>query len=303
MNKQIGIIGLGKMGLALAINLKSKGWDVIAYNRSKDKLMEAVKHGITAAETIEELCGALKKPSIIWSMVSAGEATKSVLFNPVTGVINYLTKGDFVIEGGNSFYKDDKVNNSLFLEKGINYLDVGVSGGPKGAKNGACLMIGGTKENFISLEPLFKDLSKNNSYAFFNGVGAGHFVKMVHNAIEYGFMQSIAEGFNVLGKSDFNFNLSEVASIYSNGSIIESKLIDLTKEVFNKYGLDLADLSSTVNSNGEVDWFLQTATELKLDSRVIEESAKFRKESNLKSSFTGKILTGLRNLFGGHSIN
>lgn len=301
MKKQIGIIGLGKMGHGLALNLKEKGWEVIAYNRTLSKVDEIEKEGVIGARSLKELVEKLEGPKVVWTMLTAGEATQSILFE-MGGLNDLLNAGDFIIEGGNSKYTQDKENFDKLKQKGINYLDVGVSGGPAGARNGACLMIGGEKHNFDYLEELFKDLAENNAYKFFEGYGAGHYVKMIHNGIEYGMMQSIAEGFNLLKQTEYNFNLVDVADIYNNRSVIESRLVDWLKNGFEKYGQNLDQISGSVQMLGEGEWTVEDAHLRNVDVTVIEDSVTFRKNSINNPSFTGKILSTLRNMFGGHSI-
>lgn len=302
MKKQIGLIGLGKMGYALALNLRDKGWDVVVYNRTISKVEEIQKEGVRGAKSLKELVDVLDGPRVIWTMLTAGEATKSILFEK-GGLKELLNEGDIVIEGGNSKFYEDEANAKQLAEKGIQYIDVGVSGGPSGARNGACLMIGGEKQTFEYLEELFKDLSKPNAYKFFNGYGAGHYVKMVHNGIEYGMMQAIAEGFNLMKSSDYKLNLIEVADIYNNGSVIESRLVGWLRNGFEKYGEDLKDVSGTVEALGEGLWTVETAKSSNIEVKIIEESVIFRDQSKVNPSYTGRILSALRNMFGGHSID
>ncbi len=302
MNKQIGLIGLGKMGTGLALNLKDKGWDVIVYNRTYSKVQELEKYGIKGAKDLKELVSMLNGPRVIWTMLTAGEATRAILLEP-GGLKELLSKGDYVIEGGNSKYYEDKFNSEQLEERGINYMDVGVSGGPSGARNGACLMIGGKKNYYDYLEELFRDVSIENGYKFFEGIGAGHFVKMVHNGIEYGMMQSIAEGFNLMKTSEYNLNLEEVADIYNNGSVIESRLTKWLQEGFKLYGQNLESVSGSVDALGEGAWTVETAEKLNVSVPVIKTSVNFRTESKINPSYTGKILSMLRNMFGGHSID
>jgi len=199
----------------------------------------------------------------------------------------------------------ERVNKfiALIKEKNIKYLDVGVSGGPYGARNGACLMIGGEDSIFKYLEPLFKDLSIDGGYKHFTGYGAGHFVKMVHNGIEYGMMQAIAEGFNLMRRSNYNLNLIDVADIYNNGSVIESRLIKWSLDGFKKYGIDLEEISGSIGSNGEGLWTVNAAEAMGEKVDNIKQSVDFRRESLSKPSYTGKIVQMIRNMFGGHSID
>ncbi len=302
MNKQLGLIGLGKMGGNLALNLKDKGWDVVIYNRTSTKTDEFIAQGFIGSYSIKELIEKLPKPRIVWIMLTAGGPTQDMLFGD-TGLINFLDKDDIIIEGGNSRFQVDFDNATKLKERGIKYIDVGVSGGPAGARNGACLMIGGEKEIFEYLEPLFKDIARDGvAYKFFEGYGAGHYVKMIHNGIEYGMMQSIAEGFNLMKKSDYNLNLVDVADIYNNGSVIESRLVQWTKDGFIKYGEDLKDISGSVGSNGEGLWTVEHGNQIGEPTRIIAGAVEFRTNSQLKPSYIGQILSMIRNMFGGHSI-
>ncbi len=303
MKKEIAIIGLGKMGNGLALNLLDKGYKVLAYNRSIDKTLEVKQKGGLIFDSVKSLVSNISTtPKIVWVMLTAGDATEDILLNSDTGLINLLNKGDIVIEGGNSYFKDSKRRYIAFKEKDINFIDVGVSGGPSGARNGACLMIGGDKDIYLGIEELFKDLADNNAYQFFEGAGSGHYIKMVHNGIEYGMMQSIAEGFNLIKSSDYNFNLTNVARIYNNKSVIESRLTNWLYDGFIKYGEDLKDISGEVNHSGEGEWTVNTALESNIDVTVIKESLEFRKQSRGNPSFTGKIVSLLRTMFGGHDV-
>ena len=301
MNKQIGLIGLGKMGGNLALNMKDHGWDVTVYNRTASKTDEFVKSGFKGAYSLKELVVKLEGPRVIWLMLTAGEPTQNTIFGE-EGLINYLQEGDIIIEGGNSFFKNDFDNATKLKEKGIKYIDAGVSGGPNGARNGACIMIGGERTVFDYVEELFKNISVKDGYKFFEGYGAGHYVKMVHNGIEYGMMQAIAEGFNLMKNSDYKLNLTDVADIYNHGSVIESRLVKWLQEGYVKYGENLDSVAGTVGSNGEGLWTVNSAKEQGLDVRVLDASVKFREESQSNPSYLGQILSTIRNMFGGHSI-
>lgn len=291
--RKIGLIGLGKMGMNMALRLKEKGWQVIGYDK-KLKSSENIK----VVDSINKLVDSLPKPKIIWLMVPAGKPVDET----IAELYHLLNRGDIVIDGGNSFYKDSIRHYQKLNTKGIKFVDVGVSGGPEGARNGACLMIGGKKETFVFLEDLFKDLAVENGYQFFEGYGAGHFVKMIHNGIEYGMMQAIAEGFTILKNSKYKLELNKVAEVYNNGSVIESRLIAWLKEAFDIYGENLKDVSGKVAHTGEGEWTVNTAKEMDLKVKIIEGALEFRKQSSKNPSYTGKILTALRNRFGGHPI-
>jgi len=299
--REIGIIGLGKIGSNIARNLIGKGWKVVGYNRTTSVTKELEKEGLIGAYSIEDLVEKLNKPRIVWLSLPAGKVIDEFIFGK-NGLINYLEKGDFIIDAGNSFYKDSIERYKKLKKFKINFVDVGVSGGPKGAITGPALMIGGEYKNFKYLKPLFKSLAKKGGYKFFNGIGAGHFVKMIHNGIEYGMMQAIAEGFNILKKSKYKLNLKDVALVYNNGSVIESRLIGWLLEAFEIYGEDLKGVSYKVEHTGEGEWTVKTAKEMGLKAKVIEYALKFRKQSEKNPSYIGKILTALRNRFGGHPI-
>lgn len=294
---KIGYIGLGKMGYNMVLRLHEKGHEVFAYNRSiepREKIENEI--GIKTTGLLSDFEN-LPKPRLIWLMVP--EAVEDKILEEL---IPILQKGDTVIDGGNSFYKNTMRRGEELQKKQINFLDVGVSGGPSGARTGGCLMIGGEKEKFLELETLFKDLALPNGYNFFGKCGAGHFTKMVHNGIEYGMMQAIAEGFAVLKKSDFNLPLKKVAHLYNNGSVIESRLVGWLKSGYEKYGEELEDISSEVAHTGEGKWTVETAKELNISVPIIEGSYQFRVESKQKPSYIGKVLSLLRNQFGGHSM-
>jgi len=296
--KKIGLIGLGKMGKGITERLLERNWQMVVYDKDGRVRKELAKKGAISVKGIEDLVKNLSQSRVIWLMVPH-QAVEKILFGG-KGLVNFLEKGDIIIDGGNSFYLDSVKRQKKLVKKGIEFVDVGVSGGPEGAKKGACLMVGGKKNLFEKLKPFFKDLATENGVQFFPGAGAGHFVKMVHNGIEYGMMQAIAEGFNLMKKSSYNFNLEKVAEIYSYGSVIESRLIKWLKKAFEKQGQDLKKVSGKVSHTGEGEWTVKTAKKLKVPLKIIEESFKFRVLSEKNLSYTGKILSALREQFGGH---
>jgi 6-phosphogluconate dehydrogenase len=284
----------------MARKLLEKGWCVVGYNRSSNstKILEEV--GMVGAFEIKELIAKLPRPRVIWLMLPAGEGIDQVLFDKKVGLVTYLKKGDTIIDGGNSYYEDALPRYKKLKKFGINFLDVGTSGGPGGARTGACLMIGGEEKLFKKLEPLFKDFSNGTSYQFFSGIGAGHFVKMIHNGIEYGMMQAIAEGYHILKKANFKLNLKDVTAIYNKGSVIESRLTQWLAKGLELHGEDLKDVPGKVGYTGEGEWTVKTAKKLKIKAKIIEESFKFRVISQKHPDYTGKILMALREQFGGH---
>lgn len=295
---KIGYIGLGKMGLNMVERLLEKGNDVVAYAPSEDSRKAAAALGAQSTETLKECVEALVSPKLIWLMVPAG-AVDSVLLE----LTPLLTEGDTVIDGGNSPYKESIRRADQLHEKGVRFMDIGVSGGPFGARNGACLMIGGPREMFDQYEGLFVDLSVPNGYAYMGKPGAGHFVKMVHNGIEYGMMQAIAEGFAVMKASDFSLDLQEVSRIYNQKSVITSRLTEWLENAFKQHGTELNDISGSVAQSGEGLWTLDAAKELGIPVEVIETSVRFREQSQENPSFTGKVVSALRNQFGGHQVS
>lgn len=299
--KEIGIVGLGKMGKNIAIRLFKKEWKVSVFCRRLETLEEARTHGLDAFQTFRELVNSLTPPRIVWLMVPAGNPVDEVIFGK-EGLVNFLSEGDIIIDGGNSFYEDSLTRYGRLKDKRIHFVDVGVSGGPKGALLGASLMIGGDRTIFERLEPLFYDLAKEDGYKYFEGAGAGHFVKMVHNGIEYGIMQSIAEGFTLLKRVPYKLDLEKVANIYNHGSVIESKLVGWLEDAYEEWGQDLEGVSSTVGYTGEGEWTIKTAKKLKVHVPIIKSSFDVRVKSAKKPSYTGKILSALRNQFGGHDV-
>lgn len=299
---KIGYIGLGKMGFNMVERLLENGHEIVAYNRSQGPVEEISKKGAIGTKDLENFFLELEKPikskKIIWLMVS-WQAVDEILEK----IIPFLEEGDLVIDGGNSPYFETIKRAEILKNKKIKFLDIGVSGGPVGARNGACLMIGGDKESFLENKKLFSDLSLNgNAFEYFGKSGAGHFVKMVHNGIEYGMMQSIGEGFEVLKKSEFDLDLKKVTEIYNNGSVIESRLIGWLEAGFNKYGNNLDEISGEIKHSGEGEWTIKTAKELNVPVAVIEESLEFRKKSVNNQTYTGKVVSVLRNMFGGHDV-
>ena len=289
MKKHIGYIGLGKMGMSMVARLKEKKWHVETYD----------VNGKGSAQSLEQLANSLLKPRIIWIMVPAGK--------PVDGVINellpLLQKGDTVIDGGNSLYEDSIHHGKKLAQRGISFLDVGVSGGPGTVRAGKpALMIGGEKKVFEKLKPLLLDLTRKASFGYMGKSGAGHFVKMVHNCIEYGMMQAIAEGFAMMKKARFRLDLREVARVYNNGGVIQSRLTGWLETGLKKYGQELKEVSGSVAHTGEGEWTVKTAKKLGVPVPAIKDAFDFRVQSEKKPSYTGKILTMLRSQFGGHSI-
>lgn len=296
-HKYVGYIGLGKMGLNQTLRLREQGFRVIAFNRGAEGRAQARRKGLRVADSLEEFVGALPRPRTVWLMVSSSGVDETLRkFLPL------LSRGDTIIDGGNCFYEDTVRRASALARRGIRFLDAGVSGGPKGARNGACVMVGGDKKDFTRHEGLFRAISAPKAYLYAGKHGAGHFVKMVHNGIEYGMMQALAEGFEVLKKSPYRLNLGKVAALYNNRSVIESRLVGWLESAYRHYGQDLKSISSTVAHTGEGEWTVKTAGKLGVPVPIIAASLAYRKNSKKKPRYAGKVLSALRNQFGGHSI-
>lgn len=294
---KIGMIGLGKMGLNLVQNLIHHQHEVVAYDLNADLVSKAVGYGAEGAASTEELVAKLDSPRIIWMMVPAGKIVDSV----IDSLSPLLAQGDILIDGGNSHYKDSIARATRLSEQGIYYFDAGTSGGMEGAHSGGCFMIGGNREVFSRIEPLFKDMAVENGYLYAGESGSGHFLKMVHNGIEYGMMQSIAEGFEVLEKSAFDYNYEDVARVWSNGSVIRSWLMELTQNAFSK-DPKLEGIKGVMHSSGEGKWTVETALEVQASAPVIALSLFMRYRSLDQDTFHGKVVAALRNEFGGHAV-
>ena len=294
---QIALIGLGKMGFNLGINMHNHGHEVLAFDLNQQTLDTIKQKGIVTANSIEQLVKSVKGRRVIWLMIPAGEAVDLT----IQQVAPLLRSGDILIDGGNSNYKDT-VRRARQLEgMGIDFLDCGTSGGMEGALNGICAMVGGKKEAFAFCEPFIKDISVPNGYLYCGPSGAGHFVKMIHNGIEYGMMQSIAEGFEILHKSEFNLDLRSVAGVWNHGSVVRSWLMELTENALSK-DPKLDSIRGVMHSSGEGKWTLETALEKQIATPVIALSLLMRYRSLQEDTFSGKIIAALRNEFGGHAV-
>jgi len=294
------VVGLGKMGSGIALNLVDDTWHVVGYNRSSARTKALEPDGVAGAYELAQLVAALEPPRLVWLMLTAGKPVDAVLFDE-GGLYDLLDEGDTVIDGGNSYFADTVRRAEKLAERGIHMLDCGTSGGPYGARHGACLMIGGQREVFERAEALFADIAQHDGYQFFEGHGAGHFVKMVHNGIEYGMMQAIAEGFQIMKASEYRLDLTRVAEVYQNGSVIESSLIGWLRDAFVEFGEDLEGVSGIVGHTGEGQWTVETAKEMGVQARIIEGALQFRIESELDPSYAGQVLSALRYQFGGHA--
>ncbi|MBY0009930.1 phosphogluconate dehydrogenase (NAD(+)-dependent, decarboxylating) [Paenibacillus typhae] len=293
---KVGLIGLGKMGFNLGQNLLEHGHEVVAYDVNADAVAELGTKGAAGAASLAELVSKLDAPRIAWIMVP-----HQFVDSVIAELTPLLSKGDIVIEAGNSHYKESIRRHGELEQSGIYYLDAGTSGGMEGARNGACYMIGGDEEAWAVAEPLFRDTSVENGYLYAGKSGSGHFLKMVHNGIEYGMMAAIGEGFEVLEKSGYDFDFEQVARVWNNGSVIRSWLMELVERAFSK-DAKLDDIKGVMHSSGEGRWTLETAFDLQAATPVIAMSLLMRYRSLETDTFTGKVVAALRNEFGGHAV-
>ncbi|RSU09589.1 6-phosphogluconate dehydrogenase (decarboxylating) [Vagococcus elongatus] len=290
-------IGLGKMGMGIAENLRThEGYAIYTYDKEKAITQQARKKGFTSYTSLTELFRPSTQRRIVWVMVPAGDITEKVLAD----CRQHLNPGDILIDAGNSKFTDSIKQHELSLEKNIHFLDVGTSGGMSGARHGACMMIGGDRSIFNEVEQLFLDLCVPDGYLFAGEPGSGHYLKMVHNGIEYGMMQSIGEGFNLLHHSDFDFNMPEVARVFNHGSVIRSWLMELTENLFRET-LDFSEVAGIVPSSGEGQWTVEEALRKKVAIPVIAQSLMTRYASEDEEKYNEKVISLLRNQFGGHS--
>jgi 6-phosphogluconate dehydrogenase len=294
---KIGYIGLGKMGANMVERFLEKGYDVVAYDRNVDSVKAAGNKGAQTVDTLSALVAAMPPSRLVWIMVPH-QAVDAVLKE----LTPLLAKGDTVVDGGNSPYKESIRRAKELEARGIDFLDAGVSGGPAGARNGACIMVGGKKEVFQKFETVFRDLSVPDGYGYMGKAVAGHFVKMVHNGIEYGMMQALAEGFAVMKAADFGLELTRITDVYNHKSVIESRLVGWLQSAFVQYGEDLKDISGVAAQSGEGKWTVEAGKELGVPTPVIQAALDFRIQSQARPSYTGKLVSAMRNQFGGHEV-
>jgi 6-phosphogluconate dehydrogenase len=296
---QIGMIGLGRMGMNMARRLLRDGHEVAVYNRTKDKVKEMEKEGAAGASSIEELVRKLEPRRVVWLMLPAGETVDE----HVKIMAGLLEKNDILVEGGNSYYKDDIRRAKELEPMGIRYVDAGVSGGIWGLENGYCTMIGGDRADFTHIEPLLRSLAPKDGYLHCGRTGAGHFVKMVHNGIEYALMQAYGEGFEILEESPYGkeLDLKNVAHLWNQGSVVRSWLLELLESAFEK-DPRLDTIRGYVEDSGEGRWTVQQAVETGVSATAIAHSLFRRFDSRKGDLFSNKILAALRNEFGGHAV-
>lgn len=293
----IGFIGLGKMGLNMVTRLQRAGHQVTAYDRSPEALANATAAGCTGASSLADLVHRIKAPRAVWLMVPSGAPTEET----VRAVAALLEPGDVIIDGGNTRYHDDVRRSKELAAKKVQYIDAGTSGGIWGLKNGYCLMIGGDKEAVNRLAPVFETLAPPNGWAHVGAVGAGHYVKMVHNGIEYSLMQGYAEGFELMAKSEYRLDLARIADLWLQGSVVRSWLLELAAGAL-KEDPRLERLKGYVQDSGEGRWMIADAIDKDVPVPTLTAALFTRFRSRQAESFAEKMLAALRNAFGGHAV-
>ena len=297
---EVAFIGLGRMGANMVRRLSQGGHRVIAYNRTAEKTTELVAegHGVVATYSLEEIVKNLQEsPRIVWLMVPAGQPVD----DQIAALEPLLSKGDIIIDGGNSYYKDSIRRGQELTAKGFHFMDVGTSGGIWGLKVGYCMMIGGEKEIFQHCEPLFKTLAPPDGYGYMGDHGAGHLVKMVHNGVEYGMLQAYGEGFEILNASQYNLDLYKISHLWNQGSVVRSWLLELAELAFQE-DPRLGKIKGWVADSGEGRWTVLEAMEHDVPAPVITLSLLERFRSRQEESFSAKVIAALRNQFGGHAV-
>jgi 6-phosphogluconate dehydrogenase len=302
---QIGFVGLGKMGGNMVARIRrDSDHEVVAFDFSAEAVQAAAEHGASPAASLEELVGQLAAPRIVWVMVPAGDPTQQT----VDRLAELLEPGDTIVDGGNSKWTDDKLRQEALREHGLHYVDVGTSGGVWGLEVGYCMMVGGDDEAVERLA-LFLDVlappsgeEHGRGWQHFGPTGAGHYVKMVHNGIEYGMMQAYAEGFDLFDKSEFDLDKAKIAHLWMQGSVVRSWLCELAARAFEQEGNDLANLDAHTADSGEGRWTIEDAIDKDVPTPVITASLYARFYSRGEGDFTGRMLSALRAQFGGHAV-
>ncbi|MBO9305825.1 MAG: decarboxylating 6-phosphogluconate dehydrogenase [Thermomicrobium sp.] len=294
---ELAIVGLGRMGSNMARRLLRGGHRVVVHNRSPEPITVLEQEGAIGAYTPEDTVQALTPPRVVWLMVPAGDPTEQMLWR----FADLLQPGDILVDGGNAYWKDSVRRAAALQERGIRFLDIGTSGGIWGLEYGYCLMVGGDESAFRHLEPALATLAPENGYRYLGPAGAGHFAKMVHNGIEYGLMQAYAEGFEILERSPYRYDLAELAALWNRGSVIRSWLLELSERAFRR-DPTLATIRGYVEDSGEGRWTVLTAIEEDVPAPVITLSLQMRFRSRQEDSFAAKVVAALRREFGGHAV-
>ena len=294
---KLGFVGLGKMGANMVQRLLQDGHQIVAYARSEDSIREAESRGAAGARSLEELVGKLSPPRVVWLMIPAGKPVD----DSVAQLSGLMASGDVIVDGGNSRFSDSARRANDLAARGIGYLDAGTSGGVWGLKNGYCLMVGGKAEHFRMVEPALATLAPKDGYAHVGQPGAGHYVKMVHNAIEYSMLQGYGEGFEMLQASSYDLDLLQVSRLWTHASVVRSWLLDLLVLALEQYPR-LKDIRCYVEDSGEGRWTLQEAIERSVPVPTLADALFARFSSRQKEPFSAKVIAALRNQFGVHAV-
>jgi 6-phosphogluconate dehydrogenase len=296
---QIGFVGLGKMGGNMVHRiLRDSDHQVVAWNRAPAPVEEAVKLGATGADSLEDLVQKLEKPRHVWLMIPAGAPTQTT----IEKLYELLDEGDLIIDGGNSRWTDSAANGATAAQRGIEFVDVGTSGGVWGLQVGYCMMVGGTEDGVGRLSPILDVLAPPDGWGHMGGHGAGHYVKMVHNGVEYGLMQAYAEGFEILHASDYDLDMAKISNLWMQGSVVRSWLLELAVRAFEQEGNDLEAIRGYVQDSGEGRWTVFDAIDKSVPAPVITLSLLQRFASRQDESYAAKVNAALRNQFGGHAV-
>lgn len=295
---KIGFVGLGKMGMNMVERILQGGHEVVAFDLSDQALREVSEKGAKTADSLEDLAGQLDSTRVIWVMVPSGDPTEKTILQ----ASSYLDKGDIMIDGGNSFYKDSQRRAALLRDKDMDLLDIGTSGGIWGLEVGYCMMAGGSKGAFDTVEPVLETLAPDDGYAYVGPSGAGHYVKMVHNGIEYALLQAYGEGFEIMNaKKEFDLDLGKISHLWNQGSVVRSWLLELAEDAFGKDPV-LGSIKGYVEDSGEGRWTVAEAIEENVSAPAITLALMSRFRSRREETFSDKFIAALRNEFGGHAV-
>ncbi len=296
---KLGMIGLGKMGGNMTERLVRDGHEVIVFDLDPELTRRVgALEGASAAPSLGAVMEKLEAPRVVWVMVPAGDPTEQTLL----GLAEHADRGDILIDGGNTMFRDTMRRSELLKERGLHLVDAGTSGGVWGLEVGYCLMVGGEEEAVRRCEPVFRTLAPPDGYAHVGPSGAGHFVKMVHNGIEYGLLQAYAEGFEILHASHFPLDLRQVAGLWNQGSVVRSWLLELLERAYGQEGANLDRIRGWVADSGEGRWTVETALDLDVPAPVITLSLLSRFRSRQEESYSAQVIAALRNQFGGHAV-
>lgn len=294
---QLGMIGMGKMGLPMVHNGRDHGLEIVVFSEKSEKITDLAAEGIKGFSRLETFVAALLPPRVVWLMIPAGAPVDIM----ISRLLPLLDSGDILIDGGNSWYQDSQRRHAQMLQAGIHFMDVGTSGGTEGARNGACLMIGGDREIYYRIEPVFKALGGSSGFAYLGESGSGHFVKMIHNGIEYGMMQAIGEGLEIMQHSPLGLELDKVTAVWQRGSIVSGLLMDMTAASLAREP-DLQSIEGIVAASGEANWTVNEAVRLGVAAPTIAAALFARFKSQDREKFAERSVAAMRREFGGHAV-